>query len=294
MIAQRVPSHSLLRDYLALTKPKIISLLLLTALGSMFLAADGNPDPITVLVVLAAGSFAAGGAHAINHFLDRDIDVLMPRTRNRPVASGRVRPAYAMLFGIILNVSAFVLLASFANLISAIITLSGTLFYVFIYTILLKRTTPQNIVIGGAAGSVPPVVGWAAVTGNVEIPALFMFAIIFLWTPPHFWALALMIRDDYAKAGIPMLPVVTSIEKTKRYILIYTIPLIAVTLSFATTAKVGWFYFAIASSLGALFLFYEVKMLTSEGIYGAKTTYLYSLLFLAALFCALIVESLVM
>ena len=224
MIAQVAASHTVLRDYVALTKPRIISLLLLTALGAMFVAAEGAPEPTIVLLVLVAGSLAAGGAHALNHYFERDIDGLMPRTRNRPVASGRVPPGNALAFGIALNVIAFVVLASLANVISAVVMLSGTLFYIIVYTLALKRTTPQNIVIGGAAGSVPPVVGWAAVTGAIEAPAIYMFAIIFLWTPPHFWALALLIKDDYAKAGIPMLPVVTSVRETKRYIFLYTLP----------------------------------------------------------------------
>ena len=185
------------RDYIALTKPRIISLLLLTALGGMLMAANyrdqGLPEFSLILLVLVGGALAAGGAHALNHFLERDIDQLMPRTSSRPVASGRVSPTNALIFGIMLNIISFVVLYSMVNYLSAVITLSGTLFYALIYTMLLKRTTPQNIVIGGAAGSVPPVVGWVAVTGSIDLPAIFLFAIIFFWTPPHFWALALMI-----------------------------------------------------------------------------------------------------
>ncbi len=293
MIAQVAASHTVLRDYVALTKPRIISLLLLTALGAMFVAAEGAPDPTVVLLVLVAGSLAAGGAHALNHYFERDIDGLMPRTRNRPVASGRVPPGNALAFGIALNVIAFVVLASLANVISAVVMLSGTLFYIIVYTLALKRTTPQNIVIGGAAGSVPPVVGWAAVTGAIEVPAIYMFAIIFLWTPPHFWALALLIKDDYAKAGIPMLPVVTSVRETKRYIFLYTLPLVAVSLMFAWTSAVGWIYFVAAACLGAIFIYQAARLVNSDGLRAARRMYLYSLLYLALLFGAMMIESMV-
>ena len=172
----------------------------------MFLATRGVPEPLIVFLVLAGGTLAAGGAHSINNYLDRDVDSMMRRTSHRPVVEGRISPHQALGFGIILNVIAFAILVYFVNPISALITLSGTLFYVFIYTLALKKRTPQNIVIGGAAGAVPPVVGWAAVTGSIDLPALYLFAIIFFWTPPHFWALSLLIKDDYARAGIPMLP----------------------------------------------------------------------------------------
>ena len=220
-------AQSTARAYIALTKPRIISLLILTALGGLFLASEGPPDALLTLVVLGGGALAAGGANALNHYLDRDIDGLMKRTASRPVVSGAVPPINAMWFGIALNVVAFVILGAFANPLSAVLTLSATLFYVFVYTKGLKRSTPQNIVIGGAAGAIPPMVGWAAVTGGVALPAVYMFAIIFFWTPPHFWALCLMIKDDYAEAGVPMLPVVAGVEETKLWILLYAVILVA-------------------------------------------------------------------
>ena len=293
MIAQVAASRSLVRDYVALTKPRIISLLLVTALGGMFLATPGAPDPALVLLVLAGGAMAAGGAHALNHYLERDIDSQMTRTRSRPVASGRVPPYQAFALGLVLNAAAFLLLALLVNPLSAMLTLSGTAFYVLVYTLGLKRTTPQNIVIGGAAGAVPPMVGWAAVTGSVELPALYLFVIIFLWTPPHFWALALLIKDDYARGGIPMLPVVASLRQTKRSIWVYTLVLVALTLLFATSSAVGWVYFVAAAVLGAAFAGYSLRLLRAPGIQGARSTYLFSLLYLALLFLAVMVDSMV-
>ncbi len=286
------------RDYIALTKPRIISLLLVTALGGMLMAANyqnhGLPELSLVLLVLVGGALAAGGAHALNHFLERDIDQLMPRTSSRPVASGRISPISALIFGIILNIMSFAILYSMVNYLSAVITLSGTLFYALIYTMLLKRTTPQNIVIGGAAGSVPPVVGWVAVTGSVDLPAIFLFAIIFLWTPPHFWALALMIKDDYQAANIPMLPVVAGIEKTKRSIVLYTLLLVVLSLVFFATQSLGWFYFVSVSVLGGLFVYYSVRLLRESGILYAKQLYIYSLFYLACFFLVVVLDGLIM
>ena len=225
----------MIRDYVALTKPKIISLLLITALGGLFLASKGLPQWQIVWVVLFAGSLAAGGANAINHFLDRDIDNIMQRTKERPVAGKRVLPKNALIFGILLNIVAFVLLILFATWLSAILTLAATLVYVFVYTIGLKRSTPQNIVIGGAAGAFPPLIAWAAVTGDIGLGAVYLFAIVFFWTPPHFWALALMIKDDYAEAGIPMLPVVKGDAETKKAIVLYVVLLLALTLMMLVT-----------------------------------------------------------
>lgn len=285
--------RGIIRDYLALTKPRIISLLLVTAVGGIFLAAQSVPDPTLVLYVLVGGSLAAGGAHAINHYLDRDIDGRMGRTSQRPVASGRIAPRHALLFGVTLNLLAFTLLSTLINPLSAYITLSGTLIYVFIYTIGLKRSTPQNIVIGGAAGAVPPMVGWTAVTGSVDLPAVYLFAIVFFWTPPHFWALALMIKDDYAAARIPMLPVVTGVDETKKAILLYSVLLTALTLMFFTTQAVGWIYFMSASVLGVTFIAYAWRLWRLPGITTAKSTYLYSLAYLALLFVSIIADSLI-
>ena len=293
MIAQMVSSRSVVRDYVALTKPRIISLLLLTALGGMFLAAGGPPEVSLVVLVLGCGALAAGGAHAINHGLERDIDGLMTRTASRPVAGGRVSARQALAFGTLLNVVAFVVLGALVNPLSAVLTLSGTLFYVFVYTLALKRTTPQNIVIGGAAGAIPPMVGWTAVTGSLALPAIYLFAIIFFWTPPHFWALALLIKDDYARAQIPMLPVVNGVVETKWSILLYTLILVALTLMFFTTQAVGWIYFASACALGSGFLYYSWRLLRQAGVDGAVAVYLYSLVYLALLFVAVGVDSVV-
>ena len=294
MIAQQMTaSRSVVRDYVALTKPRIVSMLLLTALGGMFLAERGAPDATLVLLVLVSGALAAGGAQALNHSLERDIDALMWRTRNRPVASGRVSPQAALAFGVLLNVVAFAVLATLVNPLSAVLTLSATLFYVLVYTIGLKRTTPQNVVIGGAAGAIPPMVGWTAVTGGLGLPAIYLFAIIFFWTPPHFWALSLLTKDDYARAGIPMLPVVTSVQETKLYILLYTLLLVALTLMFFTTQAVGWTYFIASLVLGTVFLYYAWRLLRQPGIRGARSMYLYSLLYLALLFTFIAVDSVV-
>ena len=280
-----------LRDYVALTKPRIILLLLITAVGSMFLATQGWPDPLTTALVLISGYLASGGANALNHGLEDDLDQKMRRTRRRPVASGRISTTQAFVFGTVLNLAAFAVLAAFVNVLSGALALSGTVIYVFVYTKALKRTTPQNIVIGGAAGAVPPLVGWAAVTGTVELPAIYLFAIIFLWTPPHFWALALLIKDDYARAGIPMLPVVSTLAATKRQILIYTVVLVGLSVSFAATGAVGWIYLVGASVLGAGFIIGAVRLARGEGIEGAKALYLFSLSYLGLLFVVVAVDS---
>ena len=284
-------SRSMIRDYVALTKPRIISLLLLTALGGMVVAARGLPDWTLMLVVLVGGALAAGGANALNHYADRDIDTLMRRTQSRPVARGAVRPASALAFGIALNVVAFALLWMGASLLCALLTLSATLFYVFIYTKALKRSTPQNIVIGGAAGAIPPMVGWAAVTGYLGLPALYLFAIIFFWTPPHFWALSLLLKDDYASAGVPMLPVVAGVERTKWQILLYTLLVLALTSMFFVTGVPGWIYLASSVALGAGFVWYAYRLWRRPGIEGAKTLYLYSLAYLALLFVAMMADA---
>ena len=278
---------------MALTKPRILSLLLLTAVCGMFLAAEGLPSAPLVALVVVGGALAAGGAHALNHYLDRDVDLLMTRTRNRPVAGGRVSPGQAFVFGILLNSIAFLILATQVNPLSAILTISATIFYILVYTIGLKRSTPQNIVIGGAAGAVPPMVGWAAVTGQVDLPAIYLFAIVFFWTPPHFWALSLLIKDDYKRAGIPMLPVVTSVGNTKQSIFLYTLVLVALTSMFFTSQAVGWMYFTVSSVLGAVFIYYAWRLLRGPDISGAKGLYLYSLLYLALLFIVIAVDPMV-
>ena len=283
----------ILSDYVTLTKPPIIFLLLITALGGMFLAAQGRPPVSIMLLVMLGGAAAAGGASAINHYLDRDIDQVMTRTRRRPIPGRRISPGAALAFGIILNLFAFGLLAAGVNLLSACLTLSGTLFYVFIYTMWLKRSTAQNIVIGGAAGAVPPLAGWAAVTGGLDVPSIYLFAIVFFWTPPHFWALALLIKDDYARAGIPMLPVVKGVAVTRRNIVVYTIVLVAISLVFITSGAVGWTYFASAVALGAGFLYMAWRLDPGGSISRARALYLYSVPYLALIFTAIIVDSVV-
>ena len=282
----------MINGYIALTKPRIISLLLITALGGLFLASEGFPDPITTLVVLVGGSLAAGGANAINHFLDRDIDSKMSRTSQRPLVSGQITPIPALLFGISLNILAFALLWQMANLLSALLALTATLFYVFVYTIALKRTTPQNIVIGGAAGAIPPMVGWAAVTGNILDPSPFLlFAIIFFWTPPHFWALSLILKDDYEKAGVPMLPVVAGVHSTKKQIFAYTWVLLVLMIATVLLAPgLGVIYGVISLSLTFIFIGFTWRLLKQDGIGFAKATYLFSLAYLAILFLAIIIE----
>ncbi len=279
-------------DYVTLTKPPIISLLLVTAIGGMFLAAEGVPSLTTLLLVCVGGSLGAGGANAINHYLDQDIDALMSRTSQRPVAAHRISPPKALAFGIALNVGAFLLLASEVNLLAAVLTLAATLFYVLIYTGWLKRTTPQNIVIGGAAGAIPPVVGWAAITGGLELPALYLFTIIFFWTPPHFWALSLLIQKDYERAGVPMLPVVVGTERTVQSIFGYSLVLVALTLVFAATSAVGFVYLGMAAVLGTVFLGMAWQLRQEQTSRKALNLYLYSLLYLALLFVTMMVDSL--
>ena len=290
MTARAAPRKSVLRDYLSLSKPRIVLLLVFTALAGMFLASGGPPDPMLAIVVLGAGALASGGANALNHFLDRDIDTRMRRTSNRPVAALRIQPRDALIFGLVTNAVAFSLFFALVNPLSAVLTLSATLFYVFVYTMGLKRNSPQNIVIGGAAGALPPVIGWAAVTGSLGLPALYMFAIVFFWTPPHFWALALLLKDDYAKAGVPMLPVVAGVGETKRNIFLYTLLLLAVTPLFAVTQTVGWLYFGAALALGLGFVFFAIRLLRRPGIEGAVGAYVYSLAYLALLFTAIAID----
>ena len=290
MIAQTATTQTLFRDYIALTKPRIILMLLFTALGGMFLAAGGTPQATVVLTVLLAGALASGGANALNQWLDRDIDGDMVRTRRRPMVIGTIRPNHAVIFGIGLNVLAFVLLAALVNPLSAFLTVGATLFYIFVYTKGLKRTSHQNIVIGGAAGAIPPVVGWVAVTGSIGLPAIYLFAIIFFWTPPHFWALSLLLKDDYARARVPMLPVVVGVRETKKTVLLYTVLMLALTMMFFTTGAVGIVYLGASTALGAVFIYYAWRLWRRPYIEGAKPLYLYSLLYLALLFLAIIID----
>jgi protoheme IX farnesyltransferase len=282
---------ALFNDYITLTKPPIISLLLITAIGGMFLAAAGIPSLQILTLVCVGGALGAGGANAINHFLDQDIDALMSRTIKRPVPSNRIPPVAALIFGVALNAGAFFVLAYWVNIISAVLTLAATLFYVLIYTGWLKRNTPQNIVIGGAAGAIPPMVGWAAVTGSIDLPAVYLFTIIFFWTPPHFWALSLMIQDDYKAAGVPMLPVVAGEKRTTQNIFIYSLALVGLTLLFSFSNAVGLIYLGSAATLGAYFIYLAWKLLQDYNVRNAKYLYLFSLLYLALLFAVMLPDS---
>jgi heme o synthase len=285
--------RTVIADYVQMTKPKVQSLLLFTTATTMYVA--GDPSVGLVALTCVGGALSAGGAGAINHALDRDIDQVMTRTANRPVASGRVSVRAAIIFGSLLGCASFALLALTVNATAAVLAMSGLLGYVFVYTLWLKRSTPQNIVIGGAAGAVPPLVAWAAVTGGLEWAALYLFAIVFYWTPPHFWALSLLMKDEYAKAGVPMLPVVRGEAETRRQIVLYTILLVAVTvLPFAGRLFDG-LYLAAALTLGAAFTFLALTLFR-EGDGPRKKRlalrlYLFSLAYLALLFGAMVADA---
>jgi protoheme IX farnesyltransferase len=283
-----------LRAYVALTKPRIIELLLVTTIPTMVLAQRGVPSLWLMAAVIIGGALAAGGANAINQYVDRDIDDLMRRTRHRPLPSHAVEPRNALVFGVALSVISFAWLVLTVNLLSAALAASAIGFYVFVYTLWLKRSTPQNIVIGGAAGCVPVLVAWAAVTGTVGVPALVLFAIVFYWTPPHFWALALRFKGDYAAANVPMMPVVRGDAETARQIVIYTLLLFAVSLLLFPTAGMGLIYLVAAVSLGAAFVWYALRVLrdASDGK-AAIGLFRYSISYLTLLFAAVAVDSLI-
>jgi heme o synthase len=282
------------RAYIALTKPRIIELLLITTVPTMVLAHGGIPSLWLVAAVVVGGTLAAGGANAINMYVDRDIDDVMRRTRHRPLPRHAVPPDRALAFGIALSVAAFAFLALTVNLLSAVLALSATAFYVFVYTMWLKRTTPQNIVIGGAAGCVPVLVAWAAVTGEVGLPALVLFAIVFYWTPPHFWALALRYRGDYAAANVPMLPVVRGEAETARQIVLYTVALVAVSLLLLPAAGMGWIYLVAAVALGLAFLWQAMRLAgNAENGRAAIRLFRYSISYLTLLFGAVALDAVV-
>jgi heme o synthase len=283
---------SVIRDYVTLTKPRIMSLLLFTTVTGMILAAGGFPELGLFAAVMLGGAFASGGASALNHWLDRDIDSRMGRTSRRPVASGRIASAHAFIFGISMNVASFTVLVVWANLLAALLAMAGTVLYVVIYTLWLKRSSVQNIVIGGAAGAIPPLVGFAAVTGDLALPAWYLFTIVFFWTPPHFWALALMIQDDYRAAGIPMLPAVADRNMTYWSILLYTILLVALTIMFVTASeRLGMIYLTGAFSLGAIYLVLAARLFWNGSKPAVLGLYKYSLLYLALLFGFVMVDS---
>ncbi|HYY03628.1 MAG TPA: heme o synthase [Gaiellaceae bacterium] len=281
-----------IRDYVTLTKPRIMSLLLLTGLCGMFVGARGVPAPWLIAVTMVGLALACGGASALNHVLDRDIDRLMgERTRARPLPADRMPPSSALEFGLALSAFSFVVLASAVNVLTAALALLGNLFYVLVYTRWLKRSTPQNIVIGGAAGAVPPLVGWAAATGNLTPPALWLFLIVFFWTPPHFWALALLIRENYAAARIPMLPVVRGVRATTRQIVGYSLVLVAATVAPFAAGPLGVAYLVAALVLGGAFVWLALALLRSASRRRAALLFHYSLLYLALLFVAMALDA---
>jgi protoheme IX farnesyltransferase len=275
-------------DYVAMTKPKVQSLLLFTTVATMYVA--GDPSLGLVALTCLGGALSAGGAGAINHWYDRDIDAVMRRTRMRPVASGRVSPASALAYGVALGTASFALLTLTVNLLAATLALAGLLGYVLVYTVWLKRATPQNIVIGGAAGAVPPLVAWAATTGGLDADALYLFAIVFLWTPPHFWALSLLMRDEYERARVPMLPVVRGEPETRRQIVVYSALLVSATLLPVAVALFGGIYLAGALALGGAFLGLAIRLSRRADRRSALRLYLYSLAYLALLFAAMVAD----
>jgi heme o synthase len=284
MVASRVGS------YVALTKPRIIELLLVTTLPTMIVAKRGLPSVWLILATLLGGALAAGGANALNMFVDRDIDKLMHRTRKRPLVTGAVTPGNALIFAIALEVVAFVELWGWVNLLSAALAVSATLFYVFVYTLWLKRTSSQNIVIGGAAGAVPVLVGWAAVTDSLTWTPLVLFAIIFVWTPPHFWALAVKYKDDYQAASVPMLPAAATFKRTAREILFYSVVLVGVSLLLAAVARLGVIYVVSASVLGVVFVALALRLWHRATPKAAMQLFSYSITYLTLLFVLMAVD----
>jgi protoheme IX farnesyltransferase len=282
-------ARQVVADYVTLTKPRVQLLLLLTTITTMYVA--GDPSLALVLLTCLGGSLSAGGAGAVNHFYDRDIDAQMARTSTRPVPSGRVRPGAALAYGLVLQGLSFLLLATTVNLLAAFLALAGFLGYVLVYTMWLKRSTPQNIVIGGAAGAVPPLVGWAAVTGHVDPAAWYLFAIVFYWTPPHFWALSLLMKKEYERVGVPMMPVVHGEAETRRQIVLYTSLLLVLTLLPVAFGFFGAIYAAAALGLGGWFLLLAVRLQRRADRQSALRTYLYSLAYLAALFGAMVADA---
>jgi heme o synthase len=291
-VVERVrPAHGLrqlVADYVTLTKPRVQLLLLLTTVATMEVA--GSPSLGLILLTLLGGALSAGGAGAVNHWYDRDIDLRMARTATRPIPAGRISPRAALTFGIVLAVLSFAQLSLTVNVLAAALALSGFLGYVFVYTLWLKRSTPQNIVIGGAAGAVPPLVGWAATRGSLDPAALYLFAIVFYWTPPHFWALSLLMKDEYAKVEVPMLPVVRGEDETRRQITLYSVLLVAITLLPFAGQLLDGIYAVTASLLGAVFLVFAVRLQRRPDRRAALRLYLFSLLYLALLFAAMVAD----
>jgi len=283
-----------IKDYTTLTKPKVNLLLVITALSAIFLASDSLPSISVLFAVIVGGTLASGGAGAINHSIDKDIDNTMKRTSKRPVAGERISKSNALLFGIVLNVASFIILTYLTNILAALMAISGTLFYVIIYSIWLKKKTYHNIVIGGAAGCFPPLVGWSAVTGDLSLSAWYLFAIIFFWTPPHFWALAMLMKDDYSKANIPMLPSVVGIKATFKPMTLHTVTLILLTLVMTfVNSKLSYIYFFSCLTIGTYYLFLTYRLYKDYDRQNNLKIYKFSLLYMMLFSVIVIVDSLI-
>ncbi len=287
------PIRQTIANYVNLIKPHVTVLLLGITVATMAIARQGFPDLGLVLATLLGGALAAGSANSINCYIDRDIDQIMGRTQRRSLPSGRVQPVPALIFGIILGVASFIILAALVNMLSALLALSAILFYVVVYTMGLKRTSVQNIVIGGAAGAVPVLVGWAAVTNSVSLAAIWLFAIVFYWTPPHFWALALLIKKDYEKASVPMLPVVMGDDETRKQIFLYSLLLVAVTMMLFVMHTMGYLYLIAALILGGILVYMAVRLLLDKTKDWARTLFWYSNCYLAAIFAVMVIDRVV-
>jgi protoheme IX farnesyltransferase len=289
-LAARPALRTRIAGYVALTKPRIIELLLVTTLPTMVVARRGIPSGWLVLATLVGGALAAGGANAVNMYVDRDIDAVMHRTRNRPLVTGVVSPPAALAFALVLEVAAFAVLWAFVNLLSAVLAVSATLFYVFVYTLWLKRRSSQNIVIGGAAGAVPVLVGWTAVTGHLAWPPVVLFVLIFVWTPSHFWALAVRYREDYGAANVPMLPTVATMAQVARQIIFYSALLVAVSLLFAVVAHMWWIYTGVAIAAGVVYLVDAWLLQRQATKKSAMRLFKYSITYVTLLFAAMAVD----
>jgi heme o synthase len=287
--AVAAPRTQVLADYFTLTKPKVQLLLLLTTITTMYVA--GEPSVALVAATVLGGFLSAGGAGAFNHWYDRDIDAQMGRTASRPVPAGRISPRAALIYAFALQIASFAVLWAAANLLAAVLALLGFIWYTLVYTVWLKRRSPQNIVIGGAAGAVPPLVGWAAVTGSVAPDALYLFAIVFYWTPPHFWALSLLMKNEYERVGVPMMPVVHGESETRRQIVLYTLLLTVLTLLPVVFGFFGVIYAVCAAGLGAAFITLAVRLQRRADRASALRTYLFSLGYLAALFAVMVIDA---
>ena len=289
-----LPLRARAAAYVALTKPRIIELLLVTTIPAMIVAEQGIPSVWLMLATLIGGTLGAGGANAINCYVDRDIDEVMHRTSKRPLPQHKVAPRNALWFGAALGVISFVFMWATINLLSAALTSAALLFYVFVYTMWLKRSTPQNIVIGGAAGAIPAVVGWSAVTNTIELPALAMFAIIFYWTPPHFWALSMRYEKEYREAGVPMMPVVYGKDETAKHILLYSFLLLAMCLALFSVAKLGWIYLTVALVVNAIFIGLALQLRKTPQVRIAWDLFRFSIYYLAILFAAMAADVLIL